>query len=155
MARAQFGDGDGGNGCGLSCDAVWALGGGLKRRACAKGNGSRKRGAPEQDIATMERSVADHGALPRFTTGLLRHDLLNVGQGPFLVEKVLSRRVETEQKLEAPVGIIGTQFDSLPAGAFGPNQMSTDPSMFFFTSEALEARLARSTPLISAWVSRS
>src|SRR5262249_37243531 len=52
-------------------------------------------------------------------------------------------------------GAVGTQFASLPSGAFGPNHTSTEPPAFFFRSAALEARLARSMPLISACVSRS
>jgi len=50
---------------------------------------------------------------------------------------------------------VGIQFDSLPAGAFGPNQMSTEPSAFCWSSAPLDARLARLTPLVNACVCRS
>src|SRR6266850_1106164 len=52
-------------------------------------------------------------------------------------------------------GSVGTQFDSLPAGAFGPKYRSTEPFAFFCTSALFDARLARLTFLISAWVCRS
>src|SRR4029077_5386471 len=52
-------------------------------------------------------------------------------------------------------GSVGTQFDSLPAGAFGPKYRSTEPFAFFCTSALFDARLARSTFLIRAWVCRS
>jgi hypothetical protein len=46
--------------------------------------------------------------------------LLDVGQLPRPIEERLLRAVETEEDFELFADLVGTQFDSFPAGAVGP-----------------------------------
>jgi hypothetical protein len=71
----------------------------------------------------------------------LNRDTLDVRQHPRFVEQRFLRAIQTEENLKFSASLVGTQFDSLPAGALGPKYTSTDPSAFFCRPGLSEERL--------------
>ena len=86
---------------------------------------------------------------------LLRGDLLDVRQLPHLVEEFLLRTVEAEHELELTRGSYRNPVDSCRRGCRSSVEIDNEPSEFFLTSAAFEARLAQFIFLTSACVSRS